>query len=44
MNGMTIAKIARSENATFNSVKESITAAQQKLKKRLLLFADSQDE
>lgn len=44
MNGMTIAKIARLENATFNSVKESVTAAQQKLKKRLLLFADSQDE
>lgn len=31
--GMSIAEIARSENAAFNSVKESIESAQKKLKK-----------
>ena len=33
--GMTVAEIARSEKASFNSVKESIEAARQKLKKYL---------
>lgn len=33
--GMSIAEIARSENAAFNSVKESIESAQKKLKKIL---------
>ena len=33
MAGMTIADIARSENASFNSVKESVEAARRKLKK-----------
>lgn len=33
--GMKIADIARSERASFNSVKESIEAAQKKLKKFL---------
>lgn len=33
--GMTIAEIARAENAAFNSVKESIASAQKKLKKLL---------
>ena len=36
--GMSIADIARSENASFNSVKESIEAAQKKLKKFFLIF------
>lgn len=31
--GMTVAEIARAENATYNSVKESIASAQKKLKK-----------
>ena len=35
MEGKTIADIARSENASFNSVKESIEAARKKLKKIL---------
>ena len=33
--GMSIAEIARSEKAAFNSVKESIESAQKKLKKLL---------
>lgn len=33
--GMSIAEIARSEKASFNSVKESIESAQKKLKKLL---------
>ena len=33
--GLTIAEIARSEGAAFNSVKESIAAAQKKMKKLL---------
>ena len=33
--GMTVAEIARLENAAFNSVKESIESAQKKLKKIL---------
>lgn len=33
--GWSIAEIARSENAAFNSVKESVEAAQKKLKKLL---------
>lgn len=33
--GMSIAEIARSENAAFNSVKESIESAQKKLRKFL---------
>lgn len=33
--GMSIAEIARTENAAFNSVKESIESAQKKLKKIL---------
>ena len=33
--GMSIAEIARSEGAAFNTVKESITAAQKKMKKLL---------
>ena len=35
MNGMSVADIARAENASFNSVKESIEAARKKLKKLL---------
>ena len=33
--GMTVAEIARREKAAFNSVKESIESAQEKLKKLL---------
>ena len=35
MSGMTVADIARSEDVSFNSVKESIEAARKKLKKLL---------
>lgn len=35
MDGNSVAEIARSENASFNSVKESIEAARRKLKKLL---------
>lgn len=35
MNGMSVAEIAKSENAAFNSVKETIEAARKKLEKLL---------